>query len=133
MTWLVIACALMALSVLVLWRMLALQSAANKADLDLLHEEGTQHAVHAANYRLKLNALTQSSGAAIVMLDERGTVVHANSIAEAILGVEPESLAGHPFSETSISNELRDFFAKAGELRKPRTTDVRMPESPHAS
>lgn len=121
MIWLALLCACLALLMLFQRLMLTRQASARSAEGNRLRDSSTLLAAQAANYRLKLNALTQSSGAGILMVDEKGGVVHSNTAIADILGEAPRNLEG--------AAELRDFALSAFRSGKPATTDVPLPNA----
>lgn len=75
------------------------------------------------NYHQKLRALSDSSGAGIVMLDERGIVVHSNATAESMLGCESDSMIGHALIQATLSSEMQEFVVKAAGASRPQARD----------
>src|SRR5579871_1360315 len=73
-------------------------------------EANEQLAAHAANNQQKLKALSESSGAGMVVLDQAGRVVHANSAAERILNSGEDKLVGHSLIQATLSTELQAFI-----------------------
>ncbi len=74
----------------------------------------------------KLKALSESSGAGIVILTNQGIVVHVNNAAEQVFGLEPDSLAGHSLIQATLSNELQDFVLAAIQEQRPRSRDFKL-------
>jgi len=94
------------------------------------HEAGTSLAALSANYHQKLRALSDSSGAGIVMLDEQGVVIHTNAAVDRIFGLEPDAMVGHALIQATLSTELQDFVVQAAGSPRPQTRDFPMPGSP---
>ncbi len=122
MAWLAVTCVLLALGLLYQRTRLIRQRLSARSDIDRLHSNGAKVAAQAANYRLKLNALSASSGAGILMLDDTGTVVHTNLAAVEILDGKPDNLDERP--------ELRDFAVNAFRTGKPEATDIPLKGGP---
>src|SRR5579862_8971196 len=90
-------------------------------------EANEQLAAHAANYHQKLRALSDSSGAGMVILDQAGRVVHANATAERILNAGRDDLVGHALIQATLSSELQQFIERASNSGHPLTQDFQMP------
>ncbi|HVT11950.1 MAG TPA: ATP-binding protein [Fimbriimonadaceae bacterium] len=116
MAWLAITCVLLTLGVLYQRARLIRLGSDTRTDTDRLLSEGNRIAAEAANYRLKLNALSASSGAAILMLADTGAIVHSNFAGDDILGGKTDTLDQTP--------ELRDFAMNAFRTGKPEATDI---------
>jgi two-component system phosphate regulon sensor histidine kinase PhoR len=84
-----------------------------REELQAANDRSAAEAALAANYQQKLRALSESSGAGIVMLDAQGRVVHTNATAERILGVDPGAVVGHALLQATLSRELQDFALQA--------------------
>lgn len=91
---------------------------------------GTSLAAISANNQQKLKALSDSSGAGIVMLDERGKIVHTNANADRILGCDPDSMVGRALIQATLSSELQDFVVQAAAGRAAQTRDFQMSGAP---
>lgn len=92
-----------------------------------LARAGAEAAAKAENYRQKLRALAESTGAGIVMLDSRGVVLHTNSSADRILHCEPESLVGHALIQATLSGEMQQFAVDSAAGGQPQTKDFEAP------
>ncbi|MEZ0325097.1 MAG: sensor histidine kinase [Fimbriimonas sp.] len=106
-----------------IWRQDKLRQSARMEAL--LHEKEALE-VRAALTQQKLKALSDSSGAGIVILTNQGVVVHINHAAEQVFGLEPDSLAGHSLIQATLSNELQDFVLAAIQEQKPRSRDFKL-------
>ncbi|HJP82717.1 MAG TPA: ATP-binding protein [Fimbriimonadaceae bacterium] len=82
------------------------------------------------NYHQKLRALSESSGAGILMIDHRGIVVHSNAIADEILGGEPESMIGHALIRATLSSEMQHFVLHAANCPTPQSQDFQIGSPP---
>ncbi|HVT13486.1 MAG TPA: ATP-binding protein [Fimbriimonadaceae bacterium] len=86
-------------------------------------------AAHAANNNQKLRALSASSGAGMVILDQKGRVVHTNTAGERILNTTSEELVGHALIQATLSSEMQQFVTQAVAAGRPLTQDFQMPGS----
>jgi two-component system, OmpR family, phosphate regulon sensor histidine kinase PhoR len=98
-------------------------------ELEKLHEDNSRLATHAANYQQKLRGLSESSGAGVVVLDNKGTVVHTNSTAERILDTQPHGLVGHALIQATLSAEMQEFVVHAAKTGRALSQDFQMPGS----
>ncbi|MEA2553453.1 MAG: two-component system, OmpR family, phosphate regulon sensor histidine kinase PhoR [Fimbriimonadaceae bacterium] len=98
------------------WLFSELQRAKQHSDqrAEELRSSAKALAADAAIYKQKLNALSQSSGAGILMLDKSGTVVHANVTAERMLNAEPDGLLKRSLIQATFSAELQQFVLNMG-------------------
>lgn len=94
-----------------------------------LNEANGQLAAHAANYQQKLRALSDSSGAGMVVLDQRGKVVHTNAAADRILNTTSQGLIGHALIQATLSSEMQQFVTDTAASGRPLTQDFQMPGS----
>jgi two-component system, OmpR family, phosphate regulon sensor histidine kinase PhoR len=102
---------------------------ANSEELKKLQADNSKLAAHAANYQQKLRALSDSSGAGVVVLDGKGTVVHTNSTAEKILNAESQGLVGHALIQATLSAEMQAFVVDAAKAGRALSQDFQMPGS----
>ena len=123
--------ALFSVGCVVLWIQLNKARHANAEKIRELEESGSRLATHAANAEQKVKALSQSSGAGVIVLDNKGVVVHANSTAERILNSGPDGLKGHALIQATLSSEMQDFVINAAKAGKPLTQDFELPGSAH--
>lgn len=93
-------------------------------------QENSRLGAVATNYHLKLRALSESSGAGLIMLDSSGKVVHNNATADRILGCAPDAMVGHSLIQATLSGELQDFVVNAASSGKPQACDVPLPGTP---
>jgi len=98
-------------------------------EISKLKEANGQLAAHAANYHDQLRALSDSSGAGMIVLDPRGAVVHANAAAGRILNSVKGELVGHALIQATLSSEMQQFVEGAAGTGRPVTQDFTMPGS----
>ncbi|HTQ10250.1 MAG TPA: ATP-binding protein [Fimbriimonadaceae bacterium] len=129
MVWLALICLLIAAcSLYVALRL-------RHADRDLADEvvklkaANDQLAAHAANCHDQLRALSDSSGAGMVILDPKGTVVHANTAAARIFGKGEGDLVGHALIQATLSGDMQQFVEDAAGKGRPFSKDFSMPGS----
>lgn len=122
---------LLAVACAILWVQLNRVRHANDATIRELEEAGNRLATHAANAEQKAKALSQSSGAGVIVLDPKGTVLHANTAAERILNSGPDGLKGHSLLQGTLSGEMQEFVVYAAKAAKPLTQDFELPGSSH--
>lgn len=96
-------------------------------EIQKLQEANNSLAAHAANYQQKLRALSDSSGAGVVVLDSKAKVVHVNSTATKILKVDPAELIGHGLIQATLSGDLQEFVTVASKSGRPLSKDFEMP------
>ncbi len=125
MSWVFVA----ALAMAALWLFTALRAARESHGRELTLLRGQQavlqnRSLHAEH---KLKALSESSGAGIVILNAKGLVVQINRAAEQLFGLEPESLIGHSFIQATLSNNLQEFALAAIGQQQPRSEDFKLP------
>lgn len=94
-----------------------------------LNDANGQLAAHAANYQQKLRALSDSSGAGMVVLDQKGKVVHTNAAADRILNTTSQGLVGHALIQATLSSEMQQFVTDTATSGRPLTQDFQMPGS----
>src|SRR5579862_4711605 len=92
MIWVVVLCAVLGTLCAFLYVKLSQAKLEAADEVTRIKEANGQLAAHAANYQQKLKALSESSGAGMVILDRQGKIVHTNSAAERILRVERRAL-----------------------------------------
>src|SRR5579862_4022883 len=113
MTWVALSCAVLAALFMVLLAKSKRVERQTTAELNRVQEANGQLASHAANYQQKLRALSDSSGAGMVVLDAKGVVIYTNATADRILNVEPDSQIGHSLIQATLSIELQQFVTRA--------------------
>jgi two-component system phosphate regulon sensor histidine kinase PhoR len=94
------------------------------------HEAASKIAALSENYHQKLKALSESSGAGILMLDERGVIVHSNVTADEILECQPGAMIGRALIQATLSSEMQQFVVQAALAASPQTRDFPVPGSP---
>lgn len=81
----------------------------------------------AANYHQKLRALSDSSGAAVIMTNESGVIVNANRFAESLFSTEPDWLVGKPLVQATLIADLHDFAIETSKKGVAETRDFEPP------
>ncbi len=81
----------------------------------------------ANNYHQKLRALSDSSGAAVIMTNEAGVIVNANRFAEAMFAAEPDWLIGKPLVQATLIADLQDFAVESATQGATQTRDFEPP------
>lgn len=78
-------------------------------------------------YNLKLRAVSETSGAGVVMIDSSGVVVHTNSTAEKMFSLRQGEMVGKSLIQTTLSSELLDFGLQADKNGGGESRDILMP------
>ena len=82
------------------------------------------------NYHEKLRAVSATSGAGIIMVDEQGRVLHTNDTADQILGCEPSSIVGKALIQATMSAELQEFVIRTAAEGQSAKRDFETPGAP---
>jgi two-component system, OmpR family, phosphate regulon sensor histidine kinase PhoR len=125
--WLGAVCAILAGVSVYLFLVLSREKRKSDAHAAELRDGAAKLAAQAANYQQKLRALSDISAAGILMLNERGSVLHANTTAERLFNTTSEGVVGHSLIQATLSSDLQEFVLTASSLAQPRTRDFQMP------
>ncbi|MEQ1821984.1 MAG: ATP-binding protein [Fimbriimonadaceae bacterium] len=83
----------------------------------------------AENGQRKLRALSDSSGAAVIMTNEAGVIVNANRFAETLFNTEPDWMVGKPIVQATLMAALQDFVIEAAKSGVIQTQEFEPPGS----
>ena len=98
-----------------------------KKEIATLEAARSRQEIKAQTYNQKLRAVSETSGAAVVMIDSSGSVVHTNSTADRMFGTKAGQMLGKSLIQTTLSSELLDFGLQAAKLRGSDSRDIVMP------
>lgn len=79
----------------------------------------------AQNANQKLEAVSNTSGAAVLMHDRSANIVHANAAAARMF--RTEELKGHSLIQATLSSEISEFGIHVAHTQKSDSRDVAMP------
>ncbi|MBL8064500.1 MAG: PAS domain S-box protein [Chthonomonadaceae bacterium] len=122
-----IATFLLAIALIIALMVLARERTTHSQIVQRLEESRDRRKRKALNYNLKLRAVSETSGAAIVMVDTLGTVVHANTTAEEMFDIAEGEMVGRPLIQCTLSNDLVQFALETAKRGKKACRDLAMP------
>lgn len=79
------------------------------------------------NYSQKLQSLSETSGASVIMVDENGIIVHANSTAQSMFDVGGESLRGKSLIQATLSSDILTLAKETAKSNQEKSLDVSLP------
>jgi len=98
-----------------------------RTDINRLETARARQETKAQTYHQKLRAVSETSGAAVVMIDSNGSVVHTNTTGERMFATKSGEMLGKSLIQTTLSSELLDFGLQAAKSGGADSKDILMP------
>ena len=98
-----------------------------KSQIQRIESTKDRQLAKAKNYNQKLQALSEASGASVIMVDEKGIIVHANSTAQATFDLGNDSLKGKSLIQATLSTDILAIAQETAQSGQEQSADVSMP------